>query len=59
MEIAEFGIDESDTRFYNVLNTVKNTNELNIRDHSKFIEQAAYGTWPHWSFKNWYENVIC
>ena len=59
MKLAEFGIDESDTRFYNVINTVKNTDELNIRDHSKFIEQAAYGTWPHWSFKNWYENVIC
>ncbi len=59
MKLTEFGIDESDTRFYNVINTVKNTDEQNIRDHSKFIEQAAYGTWPHWSFKNWYENVIC
>ena len=58
MEIAKFGIDDSDTKFTNVINTCANTSEVDIRDFYKF-EQIAYGSWPYWSFKNWYENVIC
>lgn len=59
MKSAEFGIDESDTKFFNTINTIKHEDEVNIRDMNKYPDLSPYGVWPHWSFKNWYENVIC
>ncbi len=59
MQLAEFGIDETDTDFFNIMNTIKNDNGVNLRDINRYPSLASYGSWTYWSFKNWHENVIC
>ena len=57
-EMAEFGMDESNTEFYNVMNTVRYNDIVDLKNSDKF-ETHPYGMWPYHSFKTWDENVIC
>lgn len=57
-EMAEFGMDESNTEFYNVMNTVRYNDIVDLKNSDKFVTHP-YGMWPYHSFKTWDENVIC